>query len=139
MRTRISIVAVIMISACAPASQAQTPKAQKSTDSARAIDFTFLGFTLDKQEPTIGWGAYRIKVNTNKPISQVDLNCKQTDKSGKVTEETYIWQNIVKSRQQPIVSGKTYEDRAEFYPAPTKAECSLTRVVFTDHTIWSAH
>ena len=136
MRTRISTMAAIVLAASGmnqQAAQAQTPKGGSGSRS-QPVTFTFLGITPDKQNV-----AYRIKVNTNKPISQVDLNCKQTDKSGKVTEGTYIWQNIVKSKQQPIVSGKTYEDRAEFYPAPAKADCSLNRVVFKDLTSWSAH
>jgi hypothetical protein len=138
MRIWIAIVAV-MISACAPVSQAQTPKAQKSTDSTRPVDFTVLGFTHDKQDATIAYVAYRIKVSTTKPIEQVDLVCKETDSGGKVKEETIIWQNIVKSKRLPIENGKTYEAQATLYPAPPKAECSLKRVVFKDLTSWSAH
>lgn len=103
-------------------------------DAERPVDFTFLGITPDKQNIH-----YKIKVNTAKPISQVDLATKFMDESGKVLDETTIvWQNIVHSKRQPIERGKTYEDDNYLPPGATKVECVLKRVVFEDGTYWNA-
>jgi hypothetical protein len=143
MRALLSIMTVVLLAASAPASLAQTSKAHKSTEankrssaasSARPVDFTLLGITPDKQNV-----AYRIKVNTNNPIEEVHLALKEMDDSGKVVENTtVVWQNIVKSKRQPIESGKTYQDQTALDPGATKAECSLKEVIFKDGTRWSA-
>src|SRR5712692_5658479 len=97
------------------------------------VEFTYLGITPDKQNIS-----YKIKVNTDKPISQVDLAVKEMDDSGKVLmDTTMLWQNIVKSVRQPIEKGKTYDVQDYLYPGSTKAECKLKRVVFEDDTTWS--
>ncbi len=114
-----------------------TPSATSSPaakDAERSVDFTFLGITPDKQNIH-----YKIKVNTAKPISQVDLATKYMDASGKVLEETTIvWQNIVHSKRQPIERGKTYEDDNYLPEGATRVECVLKRVVFEDGTYWNA-
>jgi len=97
------------------------------------IEFSYLGITPDKKNIS-----YKIRINTDKPISQVDLAVKETDDSGKVLmDTTMLWQNIVHSTQQPIEEGKTYDVQDYLYPGATKAECKLKRVVFQDHTTWS--
>ena len=116
-----------------PAQASATPatKGDEKTDG-RPVEFTWLGIAADKEHV-----AYKIKVNTGKPISQVDIELKYTDDKGKVETETTIWQNIVKSTRQPIEKGKTYEDQSYLSPGSTKAECKLKRVVFEDGTSWS--
>jgi len=123
----------------AEAGEAEKPSATdttaktESTAGARLIEFTYLGITSDKQNIS-----YRIKVNTDKPISQVDLAVKEMDDSGKVLlDTTMLWQNIVKSVRQPIEKGKTYDVQDYLYPGAAKAECKLKRVVFKDGSTWS--
>ena len=120
------------------ANQAEKPKVERSTEakqttsaeSGRPIDFTFLGITPDKQNI-----AYRIKVNTAKPIEEVHLALKEIEASGKsLMDTTLVWQNIVKSTRQPIESGKTYEVQDYLYPGATKVECTLKEVIFKDGT-----
>jgi hypothetical protein len=98
----------------------------------RPVEVTYTGVTPDKESIT-----YKVKVNTEKPISQVDLNMKYLDdKGGVVDEHTYAWQNIVKSVQKPIEKGQTYE-REDYLPeGATRAEITLKRVIFKDGTTW---
>src|SRR5258708_7274459 len=115
-----------------PSKAENSQKTSESTSGA-PIEFTYLGITPDKANIS-----YTIKVNTDKPISQVDLAVKETDDSGKVLmDTTMLWQNIVKSVQQPIENGKTYDVKDYLYPGATKAECKLKSVVFEDHSSWS--
>ena len=98
------------------------------------VEFTFDGLTPSKASV-----AYKIKVNTDKPILEVHLALKEMDANGKVLEETtVVWQNIVHSTRQPIEKGKTYEDTTPLVPEAVKAECSLKEVVFKDYTRSSA-
>ena len=151
MRTLLLVIPALLLAGCSakqqtvsnntPAisvNQAETPKTGRSTEaiqtssaeSGRPIDFTFLGITPDKQNI-----AYRIKVNTAKPIEEVHLALKESDASGKsLMDTTLVWQNIVKSTRQPIESGKTYDVQDYLYPGATKVECSLKEVVFKDGT-----
>lgn len=151
MRTWLLVVPVLLLAGCSAkeqtasnnssavsANQAEAPKAEKSTEanqtssaeSGRPVDFTFLGITPDKQNI-----AYRIKVNTSKPIEEVHLTLKERDTNGKsLMDTTLVWQNIVKSTRQPIESGKTYEVQDYLYPGATKVECSLKEVIFKDGT-----
>jgi hypothetical protein len=119
----------------APAAPANETASTASTSAAGSpVDFTFLGIAADKQHI-----AYKIKVNTDKPITQVDLALKETDDTGKVLmDTTLLWQNIVHSTRQPIEKGKTYDVEDYLYPGTTKTECRLKRVVFQDGTSWSA-
>ena len=114
-------------------SKAENSQTTSESTSGAPVEFTWLGITPDKQNIS-----YKIKVNTDKPISQVDLAVKETDDSGKVLmDTTMLWQNIVKSVQQPIEKGKTYDVQDYLYPGSSKAECKLKRVVFQDGTSWS--
>jgi hypothetical protein len=123
------------------ASTQSTPAKTQSSQSTAAestsgapVEFIYGGITPDKTSIS-----YKIKVNTDKPIEEVHLALKETDAGGKVVEQTMIaWQNIVRSHQQPIEKGKTYEAETPLDPAATKAECSLTEVVFNDGTRWTA-
>ena len=100
----------------------------------RPVEFTYLGVTPDKESI-----AYKIKVNSAKPISQVDLNMKYLDdKGGVVDESTYAWQNIVKSTRKPIEKGQTYEVQDSLPEGATRAEVTLKRVIFEDGTRWEA-
>jgi hypothetical protein len=83
--------------------------------------------------------AFKIKVNTDKPINEVHLNLKETGADGKVVTDTMlVWANIVHSTRQPIEQGKTYEDDFALSPGAVAAECSLKEVVYKDSTRWSA-
>ena len=100
----------------------------------RPVEFTYVGVTPDKESV-----AYKIKVTSAKPISQVDLNMKyMDDKGGVVDETTYAWQNIVKSKRNPIESGQTYEVKDPLPEGATRAEITLKRVHFQDGTRWEA-
>lgn len=103
-----------------------------TTDAERPIEVTYLGLTPSKDAI-----AYKIKVNTDKPITQVDLGIKYMDDGGKVVDETtYAWQNVVKSVRKPIEKGKTYDVEDALPEGATKAEVSLKRVIFEDGTRW---
>ena len=103
-----------------------------TTAGERPVEFTYQGVTPDKKSI-----AYKIKVNSAKPIRQVDLNMKYLDdKGGTVEESTYAWQNIVKSARQPIEKGQTYEVKDPLPEGATRAEVTLKRVIFVDATRW---
>jgi hypothetical protein len=118
----------------APASSANSsPAAGLQSTSSAPVEFTYTGMTADKTS-----AAYKIKVNTDKPIDEVHLTLKETDAHGKVVEDTIvIWANIVGSTRHPIETGKTYEDQTALDPAATKADVSLKEVTFKDGTRWS--
>ncbi|HKQ99571.1 MAG TPA: hypothetical protein VJT09_02795 [Pyrinomonadaceae bacterium] len=120
-----------------PAPQSPTPTPASSpatTGGERPVEFTYLGPSSDKESL-----AFKIKVNTAKPISQVDIGVKYMAAGGSVLEETtYAWQNIVKSARKPIGKGQTYEGNIYLSEGATKAECVLKRVIFEDGTHWSA-
>jgi hypothetical protein len=100
----------------------------------RPVEVTYTGVTPDKESI-----AYKIKVNTDKPVSQVDLLIKYMDERGGFVEETtYAWQNIVKSVQKPIEKGQTYEREDPLPEGATRAEITLKRVIFKDGTRWEA-
>ncbi|HKQ53574.1 MAG TPA: hypothetical protein VJT74_14455, partial [Pyrinomonadaceae bacterium] len=100
----------------------------------RPVEFTYLGVTKDK-----GSIAYKIKVNSAKPISQVDLDMKYMDESGRVVDQsTFAWQNIVKSKRNAIERGRTYEVTDPLPEGATRAEVTLKRVIFEDGTTWNA-
>lgn len=108
-------------------------KSGSTESSEHPVVFTCLGITQDKQSV-----AYRIEVNTTRPIDEVHIALKETNERGRVLEDTtVVWQNIVKSTRQPIETGKTYEDQSALDSGATKAECSLNEVIFKDGTRWS--
>ena len=93
------------------------------------VEFIYGGITPNHEI------AYKIKVNTDKPIEEVHMSLKETDANGKVLfDGDLIWQNIQHSTQQPIEQGKTYEATMMMSPGAVKAECSLKEVFFKDHT-----
>lgn len=105
-----------------------------ASDGSAPVEFTFLGLSADKEQVN-----YKIKVNTDKPIKQVDLAAKYMDDKGKViSETTVVWQNIVKSKREPIEKGKTYDATGFVEEGATKVEYKLQRVVFEDGSTWSA-
>ena len=98
------------------------------------VEFAYIGVAPDKQNIQ-----FSIKVNSDKPIRQVDIGAKYLDAQGKSLMDTTIaWQNIVKMVKQPIENGKTYKGEGYFLPTAAKAECKLLRVIFQDGTRWSA-
>ena len=114
-------------------SKVESSQSSSQRTAGAPIEFTYLGITPDKQNIS-----YKIKVNTEKRISQVDLAVKEMDDSGKVLMDTnMLWQNIVKSHREPIEQGKTYDVADYLYPGATRAECKLKRVVFEDGSTWS--
>ena len=114
-----------------------TPSATASpaaTNTERPVEFTYLGMSPDKEHTH-----YKIKVLTEKKISQVDLGVKYWDASGKILDDTtFIWQNIVKSARQPIEKGKTYDVLDDVPEGTAKADVILKRVIFDDGTYWNA-
>ncbi len=129
----IGIVIAVAIGWLAPGKieSAESPSSQ--TTGKAPVEFTFGGIT-PKHEI-----AYKIKVNTAKPIEEVHMSLKETDASGKVLfDGDLIWQNIQHSTRQPIEQGKTYEVTTYLRPESVKVECSLKEVFFTDHTQSSA-
>ena len=98
------------------------------------VEFIYGGISPDKDSVS-----YQIKVKTDKPIDEVHLALKETDAGGKTVEQTtVVWQNIVRSTQQPIENGKTYEAQTPLDPGAVKAECTLKEVIFKDGTRWTA-
>lgn len=105
-----------------------------SETNAAPVDFTYIGTTPDNERI-----AYRIKVNTARPIKQVDMNFRYFDAQGKlVAVGTRSWQNIVKSTKQAIEQGKTYKVTDDLEPGAIRAEGQLMRVFFADGSTWSA-
>jgi hypothetical protein len=123
-------------STTAPTATAQDSKpadAGSASDKAAPVEFTYVGITPDKEN-----FAYKVKVNTARPISQVDIAARYYDDKGKVIGDTTIaWQNVVKSTRQPIEEGKTYDATGYLEPGSTKVEAGLKRVVFKDGSSWS--
>ena len=111
-------------------STVENSRAATSPTAAEApVEFIYGGITPNHEI------AYKIKVNTDKPIEEVHMSLKETDANGKVLfDGDLIWQNIQHSKQQPIEQGKTYEATMMMSPGAVKAECSLKEVFFKDHT-----
>ena len=125
----IGIVIAVTIGSLAPGKteSAESSSSQKTGEA--PVEFTFGGIT-PKHEL-----AYKIKVNTAKPIEEVHMSLKETDASGKVLfDGDLIWQNIVQGTRHPIEQGKTYEVTTYLRPESVKVDCSLKEVFFTDHT-----
>jgi hypothetical protein len=104
------------------------------------VDLTFYGLTSDQKNVH-----FKIKVNSEKPIRQVDIGLKILDGQGKVLKTyTYQWQNIVPSpkthgtEKEPIVKGKIYDvlkpDLVE--AGAEKVEGKLGFVTFEDGSFW---
>jgi hypothetical protein len=123
--------------ATATSEDAKPANAGVAPDNAAAgapVEFTYVGITPDKES-----FSYKIRVNTAKPIGQVDIGAKYYDDKGKVIgDSTIAWQNVVKSTRQPIEPGRAYEATAYLEPGSTKVEANLKRVVFKDGSSWSA-
>jgi hypothetical protein len=110
------------------------PRARASQ--AAPVEYTFLGMDTKRAVPAI---RFRIKVNTPKPIEEVDIGTKFIAGDGSVvTDTTVVWQNIVKSKREPIENGRSYDDTSYLYPKTARVESRLLRVVFTDGTRWDA-
>ena len=92
----------------------------------RPVEVTYTGVTPDKQSIT-----YKVTVITAQKVKQVDLNIKYLDDGGRVVDqETYAWRNVVKSRENPIEGGQTYEATSPLPEGATRAEITLERVHF---------
>lgn len=105
-----------------------------ATAGAAPVELTYLGLESDKQN-----FRYRVKIVTTQPIRQVDITYQCFDAAGQPTDDlTVAWQNIVKSTQQPIERGKTYEDSAPLMAEAARCNVELGNVYFTDDTHWSA-
>jgi hypothetical protein len=98
------------------------------------VEFTFLGIDQAKNI-----SKYQVKILTDKPVTQVDVDLKFYDAAGKVLFESMnLWRNVVKSASEPIEQGKTYTD-ADFLPqGAVRAEAKMVRVWFKDGTTWEA-
>ena len=103
-------------------------------DGTPPVEFTYLGVSPDKKS-----ASYKLKVNTDEPISQVDIGVRYMGEDGSVLEETTLaWQNVVKAKRQPIEKGKTYEVKDELPEEASHAEYKLRHVIFQNGTRWSA-
>lgn len=98
------------------------------------IDFTYLGVSSDKQHI-----AFQIKVNTAKPIIQIDLDVKEIDDSGKdLLDRTLLWQSKDCCPRRPLEKGKIYDGFERLLrPGATKTACSVQRVHFQDGSSWT--
>src|SRR5687767_9586856 len=97
------------------------------------IEFAYLGISANQENIR-----YKIKVNTDKPIEQVDLHVDYIDSDGNsLMDSTLIWQNIVGSERKPIVAGQSYEAEDYFLPGTAKVNLKLERVVFKDMSTWA--
>jgi hypothetical protein len=111
-----------------------SPAATPEATAAAPVEFINDGLAPDNSRLS-----YKIKINTDKPVKEVNMTLKEMDASGKVVfDGTLPWRNIVHSKQQPIEQGKTYEDYTMFNPGVVKVECSLQEVIFQDDTRWRA-
>ena len=82
---------------------------------------------------------YKLKVDTDNPISEVEITVRLYDARGKMLDESTItWQNIVNETRQPTEKGKTYEATHFLEPDSTKVEAEVRHVYFWDGSIWSA-
>jgi hypothetical protein len=99
------------------------------------VEFTFLGLNPAKNATQ-----YKIKILTDRPVTQVDFHLKFFDQNNKLLFEVpVLWQNIVKSVRQPIEVGKTYTVDDEFMmKGAARAQGQLLRVWFKDGTYWEA-
>ncbi len=145
------VLAALLVSACqkqttpgtatpltsgSPATSSQTAPQTSGplTTSGSPVEFTYTGITPDKAN-----AAYKIKINTDKPIEEVHLAFKDMDAKGKVLDDTMvIWQNMPGSTRRPIEKGQTYEDQTALDPAAVKADVSLKEVIFKDGSRWAA-
>ena len=91
----------------------------------------YLGLSADSEQVR-----YRIRVDTDKPLEQVDVELSYTGSDGKRQSETLVWQNIVKSRKKPIETNHAYEAESYLGPGATGVNCKLARVVYRDMTTW---
>ena len=130
MHIRIRLAAVVAALLVMPS---PLPASPGPTDAAGApVTVEFLGLNAARDHVR-----YRIHVQTDKAIEQVDLALTYRDGKGSPYAETVVWQNIVKSRRQPIEKGKTYEDDSYVAPEASAVGVKLQRVVYTDRTTWS--
>jgi hypothetical protein len=82
---------------------------------------------------------YKLMVNTDNPISEVEINVRLYDARAKMLDESTItWQNIVNGTRQPTEKGKTYEASHFLEPDSTRVEAEVKHVYFWDGSIWSA-
>ncbi len=82
---------------------------------------------------------YKLKVNTDNSISEVEIVVRLYDARGKMLDESTItWQNIVKGTRQPTEKGKSYEATHFLEPDSTRVEAAVKHVYFWDGSIWSA-
>ena len=111
---------------------AAKPAAPPATSSAAPASIEYIGLTSDGER-----FRYRVRVNTPKAISQVDVSVAYTDAGGQRQTQTVIWQNIVHSKRQPIENGKSYEDDSYLGPNTKDVKVQLHRVVYQDGSSWS--
>lgn len=98
------------------------------------VEFKYLGLSPDNKHIH-----YTVKINSDKPVTQVDIGVKYMDATGGTVGDTTIaWQNIVKGTQLPIEKGQTYDVQGVLLPGATKADTKLTNVHFKDGTHWMA-
>lgn len=122
-KIRLSAIWVIMICTISVLAQAA---------GADPVDFTFLGV-----KPGEIRAKYKITINTDKKVTQVDFSLKCFDVSGTVLgNTTVVWQNIVTGEQKPIEKGKTYEAAHRFPEGSTRCDAKLQSVHFEGGTTW---
>ncbi len=80
---------------------------------------------------------FRFKINTSKPIKQVDVAIEYQGTANQVLRNTtFGWQNIINGEQRPIKGGQTYQDKHRFPEGTIKTKASLERVIYEDGSTW---
>jgi hypothetical protein len=110
-------------------SPAKTTPALPELPEETPVTVEFLGLSADKEHVR-----YRIHVETDRPVEQVDVGLVYTGGDGKQQRATFVWQNVVQSKRQPIEKGKAYEDEAYVGRGATGVACKVLHVVYKDTT-----
>jgi hypothetical protein len=98
------------------------------------VDLISVGIAPDREHYL-----YKLKVNTDNPISEVEIDVRLYDARGKMLDESPItWQNIVNGTRQTTEKGRTYEATHFLEPDSTRVEAEVKHVYFGDGSIWSA-
>ncbi|MSP59241.1 MAG: hypothetical protein EXR72_02685 [Myxococcales bacterium] len=82
---------------------------------------------------------YKVKINTDKPLKQVDMKFHYLDADGKeLSAAPFSWQNNIKGKIEPIQKGRSYENADPTLPEHTaKCTIDITMIHFVDGSKWT--
>jgi len=110
------------------------PQNAQTQNANAPVELVSVGIVPDRESYV-----YKLKVNTDNPISEVEIGVRLYNVRGKMLDESIItWQNIVKGTRQPTGKGKIYEATHFLEPDSTKVEAEVRHIYFEDGSIWSA-